>query len=119
VISRRGAPFMRGSRPAERVGALKLDMQRFTDAGAIFRSPPELRTPPELVDAVLRASRDQGARRYDPARSRIALSRWRSLRFARRIAVAITGAVTFANPAGSPRLRSDIRVAPSPTSSQV
>jgi hypothetical protein len=30
-------------------------MQRFTGAGAIFRSHPELHTPPELVDAVLRA----------------------------------------------------------------
>jgi DNA-directed RNA polymerase specialized sigma24 family protein len=38
-----------------RVDALKLEMERFTDAGAIFRSHPELRTPPELVDAVLRA----------------------------------------------------------------
>ena len=35
--------------------ALKLEMERFTDAGAIFRSHPELRTPPELVDAVMRA----------------------------------------------------------------
>jgi hypothetical protein len=43
-------------RVARRVDALKLDMQRFTDAGAIFRSHPELRTPPELVDAVLRAA---------------------------------------------------------------
>jgi RNA polymerase sigma factor (sigma-70 family) len=40
---------------AQRVDALKLDMQRFTDAGAIFRSHPKLRTPPELLDAVLRA----------------------------------------------------------------
>lgn len=40
---------------ARRVDALKLDMQRFTDAGAIFRSHPELRTPRALVDAVLRA----------------------------------------------------------------
>jgi len=40
---------------ARRVDALNLDMQRFTDAGAIFRSHPELRTPPALVDAVLRA----------------------------------------------------------------
>jgi DNA-directed RNA polymerase specialized sigma24 family protein len=40
---------------AHRVDALKLEMERFTDAGAIFRSHPELRTPPELVDAVLRA----------------------------------------------------------------
>jgi RNA polymerase sigma factor (sigma-70 family) len=40
---------------ANRVDTLKLDMQRFTDAAAIFRSHPELRTPPELVDAVLRA----------------------------------------------------------------
>jgi RNA polymerase sigma factor (sigma-70 family) len=40
---------------ARRVDALKLDMQRFTDAGAIFRSHRELPTPPQLVDAVLRA----------------------------------------------------------------
>jgi hypothetical protein len=40
---------------AQRVSALKLEMERFTDAGAIFRSHPELRTPPELVDAVMRA----------------------------------------------------------------
>ena len=40
---------------ARRVSALKLEMERFTDAGAIFRSHPELRTPPELVDAVMRA----------------------------------------------------------------
>jgi RNA polymerase sigma factor (sigma-70 family) len=40
---------------ARRVDSLKLEMQRFTDAGAVFRSHPELRTPPELVDAVLRA----------------------------------------------------------------
>ena len=43
---------------ARRVDALKLDMERFTDAGAIFRSHPELRTPPELVDAVMRAVAD-------------------------------------------------------------
>jgi RNA polymerase sigma factor (sigma-70 family) len=40
---------------AQRVDALKLDMEHFTDAGAIFRSHPEMRTPHELVDAVLRA----------------------------------------------------------------
>jgi RNA polymerase sigma factor (sigma-70 family) len=40
---------------AQRVSALKLEMERFTGAGAIFRSHPELRTPPELVDAVMRA----------------------------------------------------------------
>ena len=40
---------------ARRVDALKLDMQRFTDAGALFRSHPGQRTPPALVDAVLRA----------------------------------------------------------------
>jgi hypothetical protein len=40
---------------ARRVDALKLDMQRFTDAGAVLRSHPELRTSPELVTAVLRA----------------------------------------------------------------
>jgi hypothetical protein len=40
---------------ARRVDALKLDMQRLTDAGAVLRSHPELRTSPELVTAVLRA----------------------------------------------------------------
>jgi RNA polymerase sigma factor (sigma-70 family) len=40
---------------ARRVGSLKLEMERFTDAGAIFRSHPGLRTPPELVAAVTRA----------------------------------------------------------------
>jgi RNA polymerase sigma factor (sigma-70 family) len=40
---------------ARQVEALKLDMQRFTDAGAIFRSRRDLPTPPLLVDAVLRA----------------------------------------------------------------
>jgi RNA polymerase sigma factor (sigma-70 family) len=40
---------------ARRVGALKRDMERFTDAGAIFRSHPELRAAPRLVDAVMRA----------------------------------------------------------------
>jgi RNA polymerase sigma factor (sigma-70 family) len=39
----------------DRVDVLKVEMERFTDARAIFRSHPELRTPPELVDAVLRA----------------------------------------------------------------
>ena len=34
------------------------------------------------------------------------------MRFARRIAAAITGAPTFAKPEGSPRLRSVIRVPP-------
>ena len=40
---------------ARRVGALKRDMERFTDAGAVFRSHPELREAPGLVDAVMRA----------------------------------------------------------------
>ena len=40
---------------ARDVEALKLDMQRFTDAGAIFRTHRDLATPPQLVDAVLRA----------------------------------------------------------------
>jgi RNA polymerase sigma factor (sigma-70 family) len=40
---------------ARRVDALKRDMQRFTDAGAIFHSHPELPTPPKLIDAVLQA----------------------------------------------------------------
>jgi hypothetical protein len=30
-------------------------MEHFTDAGAIFRSHPELRAAPGLVDAVMRA----------------------------------------------------------------
>src|SRR5581483_5949793 len=42
--------------------------------------------------------------------SRIALRRARSLRLARRMAVAISGATTLENPDGSPRLRSRIRV---------
>jgi hypothetical protein len=36
----------------------------------------------------------------------------RSFRFARRIAAVMTGDPTFANPEGSPRLRSVIRVPP-------
>ena len=44
--------------------------------------------------------------------SRMALSRFRSFRFARRIAAASTGAVSFEKPAGSPRLRSVILVLP-------
>lgn len=40
---------------ARRVSALKRDMEAFTDAGAVFRSHPELRDAPALVDAVVRA----------------------------------------------------------------
>jgi RNA polymerase sigma factor (sigma-70 family) len=40
---------------ARRVSALKRDMEAFTDAGAVFRSHPELRDAPGLVDAVVRA----------------------------------------------------------------
>jgi RNA polymerase sigma factor (sigma-70 family) len=40
---------------ARRVGALKRDMQHFVDAGALFRSHPELRPAPGLVDAVMRS----------------------------------------------------------------
>jgi RNA polymerase sigma factor (sigma-70 family) len=40
---------------ARRVGSLKRDMERFTDAGAVFRSHPELRSAPTLVEAVMRA----------------------------------------------------------------
>ena len=40
---------------ARRVSALKRDMEAFTDAGAVFRSHPELRAAPGLVDAVVRA----------------------------------------------------------------
>jgi CRP/FNR family cyclic AMP-dependent transcriptional regulator len=54
--------------------------------------------------------------RYD---SRIRLSRARSLALARRIAPATTGAVTLANPAGSPRLRNVIRVLDAPSGCQV
>jgi RNA polymerase sigma factor (sigma-70 family) len=40
---------------AHRVRTLKRDMESFTDAGAVFRSHPELRAAPGLVDAVVRA----------------------------------------------------------------
>jgi hypothetical protein len=40
---------------AARVEGLKRDMEAFTDAGAIFRSHPELRADSTIVDAVLRA----------------------------------------------------------------
>ena len=40
---------------ATRVEGLKRDMEAFTDAGAIFRSHPELRANSRIVDAVLRA----------------------------------------------------------------
>jgi RNA polymerase sigma factor (sigma-70 family) len=40
---------------ATRVEGLKRDMEAFTDAGAIFRSHPELRADSGIVDAVLRA----------------------------------------------------------------
>jgi hypothetical protein len=53
-----------------------------------------------------------------PRRSRSALSRRRSARFARAIARAIIGAAILAKPAGSPRLRRVITVAPSPASCQ-
>ena len=41
---------------ATRVETLKRDMQAFTDAGAIFRSHPELRDDSRILDAVLRAT---------------------------------------------------------------
>jgi RNA polymerase sigma factor (sigma-70 family) len=40
---------------ATRVEGLKRDMEAFTDAGAIFRSHPELRADSNVVDAVMRA----------------------------------------------------------------
>ena len=40
---------------ATRVEGLKRDMEAFTDAGALFRSHPELRADSGIVDAVLRA----------------------------------------------------------------
>jgi len=40
---------------ARRVRDLKRDMERFTDAGAIFRSHPRLRAPDRLVEAVMAA----------------------------------------------------------------
>jgi hypothetical protein len=66
---------------------------------------------------------DQPVRR-DPRRrtyalSRIALSRSRSFRFARRIARAIAGAATLEKPEGSPRLRRVILVPPAAVSSHV
>jgi RNA polymerase sigma factor (sigma-70 family) len=40
---------------AGEVATLKRDMERFSDAGALFRSHPELRDAPGLVEAVVRA----------------------------------------------------------------
>jgi hypothetical protein len=40
---------------ATRVEGLRRDMEAFTDAGAIFRSHPELRADSRIVDAVLHA----------------------------------------------------------------
>jgi hypothetical protein len=51
--------------------------------------------------------------------SRIFLIRCRSLRFARRIALAMIGAAIFEKPVGSPRLRKVILVEPCGASSQV
>jgi hypothetical protein len=51
--------------------------------------------------------------------SRIAFSRLRSFRLARRIAAAMSGAPTLAKPDGSPRLLSIIRVPPDASSSHV
>ena len=51
-------------------------------------------------------------------RSRIAFSRFKSLRLARRIARAITGANSLENPAGAPRFRKTILVAPCSVSVQ-
>ena len=51
--------------------------------------------------------------------SRTFLSRRRSFRLARRIAVAITGTTILENPVGSPRLRSVIFVAPAGVSAHV
>jgi hypothetical protein len=52
------------------------------------------------------------ARRHERSRSRIDLSRARSLRFARFIAPAIAGATMVPKPDGRPRLRSSTIVAP-------
>jgi hypothetical protein len=40
---------------ARRVDSLKRDMDRFSDAGAVFRSHPEIRAESRVVDAVVRA----------------------------------------------------------------
>ena len=40
---------------ARRVEALKRDMERFSDAGAVFRSHPEIRAKSRVVDVVVRA----------------------------------------------------------------
>lgn len=40
---------------ARRVSSLMRDMERFTDAGAVFRSHPEIRAESRVVDAVVRA----------------------------------------------------------------
>ena len=58
---RMGAAVVRGRlRPsdllfARRVDALKREMQRFSDAGEVFRSHPEVRAPSRVVDAVVPA----------------------------------------------------------------
>ena len=57
--------------------------------------------------------------RWSSPDSRIVFSRRRSLRLARRIAIAMNGATNMENPAGSPRLCSVIRVAPSLAEDQV
>ena len=53
------------------------------------------------------------------ADSRIVLSRWRSLRFARRMARVMNGAATRLNPSGAPRFRNVMRVASLPSGTQV
>lgn len=59
------------------------------------------------------------ARVYDPGDSRSSLSLERSLRFARSIALPMSGAATLENPAGRPRFRRVILVAPCGVSCQV
>jgi len=114
---------------------LKLDRFTHADAGQMHlylnyarerwtlegENPPALRVstatsrPYSCGKKWARAHREDG---YAPD-SRTALSCSRSLRFARRIAIAMTGATTLEKPLGSPRLRRVMRVLPSSTGAQV
>jgi hypothetical protein len=70
-------------------------------------------------DAVLGRPAPVTTASYPSSVSSIAFSRFRSFVVARLMARSITGVATLENPAGVPRLRSDIRVAPSVVGSQV
>jgi len=64
----------------------------------------------ESKQRTLRTDIGNPRRRHGRLRSRISFRRRRSLRLARRMAVAMNGANSFENPVGSPRLRNVMRV---------